>query len=113
MKPTQLCLVLLLLTITLTLAACGTLRTPARAVTSPDGRLELTFLLRNGVPYYRVRRDGAEIIKPSQLGFTFKEAVPLNQNFSIATVRHVATTKPGSNPGARSERFAIITMNCK
>ncbi|MEA3309158.1 MAG: glycoside hydrolase family 97 protein [Chloroflexota bacterium] len=84
MKPIHICLTLTLLAIALTLTACGALRMPTRAVTSPDGRLELTFLLRDGAPYYRVHRDGAEIIKPSKLGFTFKEAAPLNQNFSIA-----------------------------
>lgn len=42
------------------------------SVKSPDGRLEVTFLLREGQPFYRVDFDGSIIVGPSRLGFKLK-----------------------------------------
>lgn len=50
------------------------------SISSPDGELEVTFMLRAGVPYYQVGYLGEEIIKWSKLGIVFKEGEPLNQN---------------------------------
>lgn len=54
------------------------------SITSPDGRIQVTFLLEDGVPYYKVSRSGQDIIKQSKLGFVFKDAAPLNQNLTVA-----------------------------
>jgi alpha-glucosidase len=53
-------------------------------VSSPDGRIQVAFVLRDGVPYYQVSRSGKDILRPSRLGFIFKDAAPLNQNLIIA-----------------------------
>jgi alpha-glucosidase len=52
-------------------------------VSSPNGRIQVTFMLENGVPYYKVNYSGQDIIRPSKLGFAFKDAEPLNQNLTI------------------------------
>ena len=52
-------------------------------VSSPDGRIQATFVLEDGVPYYAVSRSGEDVIKPSKLGFIFKDAEPLNQNLTV------------------------------
>ena len=39
---------------------------------SPDGRLELRFELKDGVPYYSLCRDGKEVVKSSKMGFTLE-----------------------------------------
>ena len=52
-------------------------------VSSPDGRIQVTFVLEDGVPYYAVSRSGKDVIKPSKLGFIFKDAEPLNQNLTV------------------------------
>ena len=52
-------------------------------VSSPDGRIQVTFVLEDGVPYYAVSRSGEDVIKPSKLGFIFKDAEPLNQNLTV------------------------------
>ncbi len=52
-------------------------------VSSPDGRIQATFVLEDGVPYYAVSRSGEDIIKPSKLGFIFKDAEPLNQKLTV------------------------------
>ena len=54
------------------------------SITSPDGRIQVTFLLEDGVPYYKVSLSGQDIIKQSKLGFIFKDAAPLNQNLTVA-----------------------------
>ena len=53
-------------------------------ISSPDGRIHVTFMLRNGAPYYAVKYSEIDILAASRLGFTFKEGEPLNQNFFIA-----------------------------
>jgi alpha-glucosidase len=51
-------------------------------VSSPDGEITVTLTLEKGVPYYQVNRSGKIIVKASKLGFTFKEASPMNQNLT-------------------------------
>ncbi|MFQ5741495.1 MAG: glycoside hydrolase family 97 protein [Acidobacteriota bacterium] len=69
-------------------SGCG--RAPeeqTRTVSSPDGKITVTFLLEKGSPQYRVSRLDQEIIKPSRLGFVFKDADPLDRNLEIADSR--------------------------
>ncbi len=39
---------------------------------SPDGKLELRFELRDGVPYYSLDRTGQPVVLPSKMGFTLE-----------------------------------------
>jgi alpha-glucosidase len=55
------------------------------AVSSPDGQVWVTLRLDGGTFYYQVSRAGVEVIKPSRLGFTFKEASPLNSGLVLAS----------------------------
>lgn len=55
----------------------------ALRVTSPDGQNEIRFGLIDGVPYYSVTRNGADVLLPSKMGFTFLNADPLNAGLSI------------------------------
>ncbi|WP_246503567.1 glycoside hydrolase family 97 protein [Clostridium polyendosporum] len=54
-------------------------------VFSPDGRIQVNFILKSGFPYYSVRYSNKDIINYSKLGFTFKDAEPLNKNFIITS----------------------------
>lgn len=54
-------------------------------VFSPNGRIQVILLLKDGVVYYKVSYDGKEVIRRSKLGFVFKDAEPLNQNLAIAS----------------------------
>jgi alpha-glucosidase len=54
-------------------------------VSSPDGKIRVTFALQDGVPVYQVSYDGKDVILPSKLGFVFKADEPLNRNLRIAT----------------------------
>ena len=56
----------------------------AEDVSSPDGRIVATLDVDNdGVPFYTVARDGAELIGKSQLGFTLTDAETLRRNFVV------------------------------
>ena len=39
---------------------------------SPDGKMQLTFELRNGVPYYALDRTNHPVVLPSKMGFTLE-----------------------------------------
>ncbi|MCH7938531.1 MAG: glycoside hydrolase family 97 protein [Candidatus Marinimicrobia bacterium] len=52
-------------------------------VSSPDGKILVTFTIRGGVPHYQISRSGRDVIKASKLGFTFKDAAPLNRNLAV------------------------------
>ncbi|MEE8392681.1 MAG: glycoside hydrolase family 97 N-terminal domain-containing protein, partial [Anaerolineae bacterium] len=97
MCQTRNTLVLVILCCTFLLIACASPETtptppPTRPsapeesayVSSPDGKVQVTFTLVDGVPYYQVSRSSQDIIRPSKLGFIFKDAEPLNQNLTIA-----------------------------
>ena len=52
-------------------------------VSSPDGEINVSFGLLEGVPYYSVRKNDKDVILPSKLGFTFLQDAPLNAGLSI------------------------------
>lgn len=61
-------------------------RTPGietRTVTSPEGRLRLTFALTDGAPSYAVTYRDRSVILPSRLGFTFRENPAMKGDFKI------------------------------
>jgi alpha-glucosidase len=66
----------------------GELRAAAQVetVASPNGKIELTFALRDGVPEYSIRRNGNELIRESRLGFQLADAPALDGNFAVASV---------------------------
>lgn len=52
---------------------CIALGAMAQKVTSPDGKMELSFALDNGCPTYTFRVDGKTVIAPSHLGYQLKK----------------------------------------
>lgn len=52
---------------------CIALGAMAQKVTSPDGKMELSFALDNGRPTYTLRVDGKTVIAPSHLGYQLKK----------------------------------------
>lgn len=52
---------------------------------SPNGILQVSFILENGSLRYRVTRFGREVIKPSRLGFILKNQTPLAWSFAVAS----------------------------
>ena len=52
---------------------CIALGAIAQKVTSPDGKMELSFALDNGRPTYTFRVDGKTVVAPSHLGYQLKK----------------------------------------
>jgi alpha-glucosidase len=50
---------------------------------SPDGRNNIVFILKDGIPYYQVLRDNRIVLDTSSLGFDLKNAPPLRGNFKM------------------------------
>ena len=56
-------------------------------VTSPDGKLELQFEVKDGTPYYSLNKDGKPIILPSKMGFTLEWRDDLAHAFVLKDVK--------------------------
>ncbi|MBO4567334.1 MAG: glycoside hydrolase family 97 protein [Bacteroidales bacterium] len=56
-------------------------------VASPDGKLELTFEVKDGVPYYSLNKDGKPVILPSKMGFTLEWRDDLAHAFVLKDVK--------------------------
>ena len=54
--------------------------------TSPDGKLELSFEVVDGVPYYALNRDGKPVVLPSKMGFTLEWRDDLAHAFVLKDV---------------------------
>lgn len=54
--------------------------------TSPDGKLELSFEVKDGVPYYALNREGKPVVLPSKMGFTLEWRDDLTHAFEIKNV---------------------------
>lgn len=75
---TLLVVILLLCQSGLVQAADATLR-----VKSPNGKLQVSFVLQKGKAIYSLTRNGKEVISPSSLGFTFRNMPELKGNFAV------------------------------
>ena len=62
-------------------------------VSSPDGQLKVEFQLKDGIPFYNVKKGGATLLNDSRLGLRFKEGYTFDKNFEI---KSAATNK--TNP---------------
>lgn len=67
-------------------------------ISSPNGKVHVSFMLRNGVPYYAVKYSDRDILAASKLGFIFKEGAPLNQNFFIASSKYDSFDQTWTQP---------------
>ena len=55
---------------------------------SPDGRMEVTFKLRGGVPFYELMRDGKQVIADSKMGFELEWRDDLAHAFVLKDVKY-------------------------
>ena len=64
---------------------------PLRAqlsLTSPDGRMEALFEVKDGAPFYSLSRDGKSVVESSRMGFTLEWRDDLAHAFVLKEVRH-------------------------
>ena len=55
---------------------------------SPDGKLELQFELKDGVPYYALNRLGKPVVLPSKMGFTLEWRDDLAHAFVLKDTKY-------------------------
>ena len=55
---------------------------------SPDGKLELSFELRDGVPYYALSRAGTPVVLPSRLGFIMEWRDDMKDHFVLKDTQY-------------------------
>jgi hypothetical protein len=77
--------ILYLLLITLSLLNCSK---QIPEIKSPDESIHLSFQLKDGSPNYFLLKDGNTIIDTSLLGFEFKSAPAMKNNFTINNIEH-------------------------
>jgi len=78
----------LILRLTLFFILLSTLTTEAsNFISSPNNKLKLSFNIQgDGIPTYEVARNGVVVIHKSNLGLLLKDAVSLNDGFSVAKI---------------------------
>jgi alpha-glucosidase len=67
-------------------------------ITSPDGTIKLTFTLDNGTPTYQIDKGDQSVITPSRLGFEFKDAAPLKEDFRLIKAKTTSYDKTWTQP---------------
>ena len=58
-------------------------QTAQEKLSSPDGRLELTFHLLGGTPHYELKRDGKQVVSMSPMGFELEWRDDLLHGFEL------------------------------
>ncbi len=70
--------------VVIAIAACSTEKKLTRQeITSPDTRIQFALILDQGMPKYTVHVDGEPLIKPSALGFQFRNQSELSGSFEL------------------------------
>jgi alpha-glucosidase len=73
-------------------------------VASPDGKTQVTVGIQEGVLRYAVRHDGANVVTPSRLGFTFRNAAPLGDSLRLVDSRRASHDSTWTQPWGEVRR---------
>ncbi len=69
-----------------------------QTIASPDGRVEIAFMLDDGVPFYTISREGRDILGKSRLGFVLKGVPALDRGFYIDGVERISSDEVWTQP---------------
>jgi len=77
---------ILLLSLVIIFAGCAK-EINKGSIFSPDGKIEISFNVDStGVPFYAVFYEDKPVIKPSSMGFEFKNVLPMKAGFKIEKI---------------------------
>ncbi|WP_321519553.1 glycoside hydrolase family 97 protein [uncultured Bacteroides sp.] len=65
---------------------CSVLMAKAESIKSPNGNLELNFVVKEGIPTYQLTYKNKPVIKESKLGLELKDAPSLLKDFTLTKV---------------------------
>ena len=68
------------------LLACSFILAQAESIKSPNGNLELNFILKEGIPTYKLTYKNKPVINESKLGLQLKEEPSLLKDFNLTKV---------------------------
>lgn len=77
---------LFLLAIATLIAGCSMLGDRSLTITSPAGVNSITFMLDDGIPFYKVDHRNQSVLQPSRLGFDLQDIPNLDENFEIVNI---------------------------
>ena len=99
------CLMLAIILFTVSFVGCGENAAPkSSSLSSPDGKIEIRFTIKRGVPRYQILRDGNTILRPSKLGFRIKDQRPFDRGFEVGNEEHWTVDDTWTQPwGEASE----------
>jgi alpha-glucosidase len=73
-------------------------------VSSPDGKNEVTVMVRDGAIGYAVTRQGRPIVLPSRLGFEFRGAPPLGDSVRVVDSARTTADESWTQPWGEVSR---------
>jgi hypothetical protein len=79
-----------------------------QTVTSPDGSVEVTVDVADGVPRYAVAFEGTTVVEPSPLGFDFRNQPTFGAGADGAAGSSVTVTVTGTERGRRREEWEPV-----
>ena len=62
---------------------CLALTSKAESIKSPNGNLELNFIVKEGIPTYQLTYKNKPVINESKLGIELKEGLGLMKDFTL------------------------------
>lgn len=77
---------------------CKTDVSPVEAVASPDGSLNVQFLLKDGKPLYKISYNNSLLIRDSRLGFVLKDLPALDKDFTIVSATRTSFDETWTQP---------------
>src|SRR5690349_6457006 len=57
------------------------------SVNSPGNTISVEFSLKDGVPYYSIKRHNAAVVEVSKMGFTLKDLPALQNDFELVDAK--------------------------
>lgn len=68
------------------------------SVVSPGNIISVEFSLKEGAPYYSVKRKNSPVVDVSRLGFTLKDLAPLQDNFKLVNSKKATFNETWTQP---------------
>ncbi len=59
---------------------------PVTSTISPDGLIQINFILKDGIPLYSIKYNNTILLDNSKLGFKFQNATDMETNFKIVNI---------------------------
>ncbi|RAW00769.1 glycoside hydrolase family 97 protein [Pseudochryseolinea flava] len=79
-------------------SCAATSRDEGASAKSPNGNISVAFSLQDGVPQYSITRGKQTVVKPSKLGFTFKDRAPLGTELKVIDVKRATFDETWTQP---------------